>query len=69
MNKIIDTLSYGLAGMGVSACIGAMLARLTGNHVVMNYQSITILATGVTLVVLACFLKLHVISEALTVDN
>ena len=63
MNKKIDMLSYFLAAMGVSACFGAMLARLIGKHYILDYESITILATGVTLVVLACFLKLHVISE------
>lgn len=59
MDKLIAHGGNVFALFGISVCLLAVAARLSGTYVLFGMQSVTIFMGGVALVVMACLLKVE----------
>jgi hypothetical protein len=62
MNKLIELAGNAVGLIGVVVFLAAGLARVAGQFYLLGYQSMTLFAGGVGLMVFACLAKLHVLS-------
>jgi hypothetical protein len=50
-----------LAGIGLLMCLGAGMARLSGNYYLFGYSVMTIFMAGTGLMVMACLAKVELL--------
>jgi hypothetical protein len=61
MNTILANVGTGVGIIGILVCLIAGLARLGGFYYLAGFESVTLLNTGVALMVLAILMKVELI--------
>ena len=61
-SKHIDIAALVLVALGALVCLGAGVSRLAGTFYLFGFQSVTLFIGGIALMVLAVYLKLHVLA-------
>lgn len=63
MDKLALLVARASGLVGLVVTLVAVVARLTGNHVVARFESVTLLGGGTSAMVLACLAYLYVLAE------
>jgi hypothetical protein len=59
MEGLLEKIGYGSAIIGFLLCAVAGITRLSGNYLIFNFGTLTLLQAGTALMVLACMIRLY----------
>ena len=65
MGKVLEVLGNVVALVGVLVCLVSGLSRVIGNSFVGDFEAMTLFGVGVGFMVLACLIKLELLSKRL----
>lgn len=63
MDKVLDLGGNVAALLGIVVCLLAGLSRLAGNYHVLGFETVTLFIAGTAIMVFACLVKLHKLSQ------
>ena len=63
MNQLFTLLANIVGIFGILVCLVSGLTRITGNFYLFGYEAMTLFMGGTALMVMACLLKLHQLTE------
>jgi type IV secretory pathway VirB2 component (pilin) len=70
MNKdLLGTAANTAAAIGVAICAVTGIARLLGSYHVLGYEAMTLFIGGISLMVFAALIKLHLIERHMSQDR
>ncbi len=62
-SKQLELAALILVALGALICLAAGIGRLVGMYYIMGFQSVTMFIGGIAFMVLAVYLKLHVVGQ------
>jgi hypothetical protein len=65
MNKFIETLGNILGVLGILICLMIGVIRVSGTYIFIGHEPMTWFVGGISLMVMACLAKLHVLGVRL----
>jgi type IV secretory pathway VirB2 component (pilin) len=67
--KFLGIVANIVAAIGVVVCAVAGFSRLLGSYHVLGYQAMTLFIGGISLMVFAVLIKLHIVERRLSVNR
>lgn len=62
MEKTFDNIGSIFGVIGILICLLAGVSRITGNHYLVGFETITLFIGGISVMVMGCLAKLHGVS-------
>ena len=59
MAKLLEIVGNSAGLLGILICLIAGIARILGSYHVLGFEAITLFIGGISLMVMACLIKLH----------